>query len=337
MNSYLTEIMLTTFQDMFHSVYKTKPVDIIALKEGASKRKIFRLSDGSNSCIAIYNENIKENRAFIEFTRTFYNYGLYVPKILNVSDDMCYYLEEDLGDITLYKLSGEIKNSDLLRYYEKALEGLLKFQVDMKNKVNYDLCYETKVFDGQQLAADLMKFDTYYLKQFGIVIDKKLKDSAFLSISKTFLAEDNSFFTYRDFQPRNVMLKDDKLYFIDYQSGRKGPLLYDLASFLYSGSINLSKTGRDYLLEHYLKHLSNYVIFSKKIMKERFYFFAAARILQILGSYGYTFKEKNDNKILSKIPKALKNMEGLKDMIDDRHVKEFIERLTPQKNFLSFN
>ena len=81
MNSYLTEIMLTTFQDLFYSVYKTKPTDINGLKEGASKRKIFRLSDSSNSCIAIYNENIEENKAFIEFTRTFYNYGLNLPKI----------------------------------------------------------------------------------------------------------------------------------------------------------------------------------------------------------------------------------------------------------------
>ncbi len=337
MDSYITEIMLTTFRDLFYSVYKTNPVDITPLKEGASKRKIFRISDDSNTCIGIYNENIEENTAFIEFTRTFYNYGLSVPKVLSVSADMKCYLEEDLGDVTLYKLNGEIKNSDLLRYYEKALEELLKFQVEMKNKINYDLCYETIIFDGQQLAADLMKFDTYYLKQFGIVIDKKLKDGAFLSISKTFLAEDNSFFTYRDFQPRNIMLKEGKLYFIDYQSGRKGPLLYDLASFLYSGSINLTKTGRDYLLEHYLKHLSKYVIFSKKIMKERFYYFAIARILQILGSYGYTFKEKNDNKILSKIPKALNNLDGLKELTDDRVVKEFIERLIPQKNFLSFN
>jgi aminoglycoside/choline kinase family phosphotransferase len=187
--------------------------------------------------------NVRENIAFIEFTRTFRNYDLNVPEIYGVSEDLKYYIEEDLGDVTLYSLSGSIKNSDILRMYEGALAGLLRFQIEMKDKIDYDLCYETKVFDKIQLAADLAKFDKYYMKQFGIVIDEKLTETALLTVCKEFLSEDNSFFTYRDFQPRNVMVKDDQLYFIDYQSGRKGPLLYDLVSFLYSGSITLNEQG----------------------------------------------------------------------------------------------
>lgn len=337
MKMQLTEIMLTTFRNLFISKFNKNPEDIIPVKEGASRRQIFRISAGEISCIGIYNENIRENIAFVEFTRTFLGYGLSVPEIYGVSEDLKFYIQEDLGDVTLYDLNGTIKNSELLRMYEAALSGLLRFQIEMKDKLDYELCYETKVFDNVQLAADLAKFDKYYLKQFGIVIDEKLTETALLTVCKEFLSEDNSFFTYRDFQPRNVMVKGDILYFIDYQSGRKGPLLYDLVSFLYSGSITLSEQGRSYLLDYYLKNLSDYVFFSRKIMKDRFYYFAVARILQILGSYGFTYKEKNDIKVLSKIPKALKNLKSVAGKMKEPTVKKFIEQLVTQKKFLNIN
>lgn len=337
MSLYLTEIMLSTFQHLFFSKFNINPEDIVPVKEGASRRRIFRITGGEISCIGIYNENIPENLAFIEFTRAFRNYGLNVPEIYNVSEDMKFYIQQDLGDITLYDLSGKIKNTDLLRLYERALSELLKFQVSMKDNLDYDLCYETKIFDKKQLGADMAKFENYYIKQFGIVTDITLTENAILKISREFLSEDNSFFTYRDFQPRNIMIKDDEMYFIDYQSGRKGPLLYDLASFLYSGSITLNETGREYLLNYYLEKLSDYVIFSRKIMKDRFYYVALARILQILGSYGFTFKTKKDNKVLTKIPKALNNLSQISEKIKDRDVNNFIESLVKQKKFVNIN
>lgn len=337
MSLYLTEIMLTSFQQLFFSKFKINPEDIVSIKEGASRRRIFRITGGDISCIGIYNENTRENLAFVEFTRAFRNYGLNVPEIYNVSEDLQYYIQEDLGDVTLYDLNGQVKNSDLLRLYEKALTELLKFQILMKDNIDYDLCYETKVFDKFQLGTDMAKFDNYYLKQFGIVIDEKLTESAILKISREFLSEDNSFFTYRDFQPRNIMIKNEEMFFIDYQSGRKGPLLYDLASFLYSGSISLNETGREYLLNFYLEKLSDYIIFSRKIMKDRFYYIALARILQILGSYGFTFKSKNDNKVLTKIPKALSNLSQISSKIKDRDVNNFIDSLVKQKKFVNIN
>ena len=337
MSLFLTEIMLTSFQRLFFSKFNINPEDIVPIKEGASRRRIFRITGGDVSCIGIYNENTRENLAFVEFTRAFRNYGLNVPEIYNVSEDLQFYIQEDLGDITLYDLNGQVKNSDLLRLYEKALTELLKFQILIKDNLDYDLCYETKVFDKFQLGADMAKFDNYYLKQFGIVIDEKLTESAILKISREFLSEDNSFFTYRDFQPRNIMIKNDEMYFIDYQSGRKGPLLYDLASFLYSGSISLNETGREYLLNFYLEKLSDYIIFSRKIMKDRFYYIALSRILQILGSYGFTFKAKNDNKVLTKIPKALSNLSQISSKIKDRDVNNFIDSLVKQKKFVNIN
>lgn len=337
MKMQLTEIMLTTFRNLFVSKFNVNPENIVPVKEGASRRQIYRISNGDISCIGIYNKNERENLAFIEFSRIFRENDLNVPEIYGVSQDLEYYIQEDLGDTTLYDLSGKIKNSAMLRLYERALSELLRFQVEMKNKLDYGLCYETQVFGKRQLAKDLAKFDKYYLKQFGVVIDEKLTDRALLSVCKEFLSEDNSFFTYRDFQPRNVMIKNDELYFIDYQSGRKGPLLYDVVSFLYSGSITLNEQGRDYLLDYYLKNLSDYVFYSRKIMKDRFYFFGVARILQILGSYGFTFKEKKDNNILSKIPKALKNLKSISGKVKDNNVKKFIDQLVTQKKFLNIN
>jgi aminoglycoside/choline kinase family phosphotransferase len=187
--------------------------------------------------------------------------GFNVPKIINVSQDNKYYLTEDLGNTTLYSYSLE-KNTlskEKFHYYEQALTDLLDFQLSGPD-LDYSYCYESSVLDENVLINDFNKFEEYYLKIFqNGNYNNELKDHAFKYILKE-TDINYHYFLYRDFQPRNIMIYSGKLYYIDYQSGRKGPLEYDLASFLYSGSIFINDEERAKLLTHYLKILKDRVV-----------------------------------------------------------------------------
>ena len=323
------EIILNTFQELIFKSTGKNLERIENLKADASDRKIYRLFADGKTLIGIYNEHQKENLAFINFTGTFSKLGLNVPRIISVSDDNLFYTEEDLGDLTLFKHTSGLSNGEYMDLYKRSLTDLIKFQINAKDKLDYGYCYQTKEFDLEVIASDLKKFDDYsntlHLKTgFDLSVRNSILDHSveILKINR------NDFFLYRDFQPRNIMLKDETLYYIDYQSGRKGPLQYDAASFLFSGSIDITNEERIILLDHYLEEIANQISFDREIFINGFYFFAFLRLLQMLGSYSYLSVKKNDKDILKKIPKALTNMRILIDKIDNYKINEFIIKLT---------
>lgn len=327
------EIILNTFQELIFKETGKNLESIVNLKADASDRKIYRLYYDGNSVIGVFNENKKENLAFINFTGTFTELGLNVPKIFSVSDDGLFYIEEDLGDMTLYNYTSAYLNKNHIDLYKKSLSDLIKFQIIAKDKVDYRYCYQTKEFDPVVIESDLNKFDEYsnslHLKtDFDQVVRESIIDHSVNVLEKA----NNDFFLYRDFQPRNIMVKNNTLYYIDYQSGRKGPLQYDVASFLYSGSIDLSNEEKHELLDHYLSELGKQISINREEFLNDFYFFAFIRLLQMLGSYSYISVKKNDGNILKKIPKALLNIKSLSGKIDNNEINSYINKLTSSLN-----
>jgi len=327
------EIILNTFQELIFKETGKNLESIVNLKADASDRKIYRLYYDGNSVIGVFNENKKENLAFINFTGTFTELGLNVPKIFSVSDDGLFYIEEDLGDMTLYNYTSAYLNKDHIDLYKKSLSDLIKFQIIAKDKVDYGFCYQTMEFDPVVIESDLNKFDEYsnslHLKtDFDQVVRESIIDHSVNVLEKA----NNDFFLYRDFQPRNIMVKNNTLYYIDYQSGRKGPLQYDVASFLYSGSIDLSNEEKHELLDHYLSELGKQISINREEFLNDFYFFAFIRLLQMLGSYSYISVKKNDGNILKKIPKALLNIKSLSGKIDNNEINSYINKLTSSLN-----
>ena len=130
---------------------------------------------------------------------------------------------------------------------------------------------------------------------------------------------------YRDFQPRNILVKNDKLFYIDYQSGRKGPLQYDVASLLYSGSHNLNEKEKYYLLDKYIKRLRRKIKFDKKEFLNHYYYFVMIRLLQVLGSYGLLYYKTDNIYYIKKIMKAITNLKSILSKIKDNKLKEFIK------------
>ncbi len=332
--SYQSEIITYQFQELFHKHFDKTIEKIEKLKADASNRKIYRLISGYTSCIAVWNENIPENKAFVGFSKGLKQGSLNVPEIYNESNDHKFYLLEDLGDTTLFKAKDNFGNERLttIYYYQLALIHLKEFQYKGLDYIDLDLCYETKQFDLQQMRMDEEKFSNYYLALFDEPAKySNILNKAFEYLNSELVKADINYFMFRDFQPRNIMLKNETLYFIDYQSGRKGPLQYDLASFLYSGSVDLTEEEREFLLKSYLNDIK-YKIDKQEFLKQ-FKFFILIRMIQVLGSYGFSFHQKKEKKYLEKIDKALKNMKTLIGQFDDKIIDEFIYKLTERLSY----
>jgi N-acetylmuramate 1-kinase len=304
----ITERILSEFGKIFSLNY----TGFEELKTGVSKKMILRIFAGRKTYIGIHNENTKENLAFFSFTETFAKCRLNVPEILFISRDKKLYFLSDLGRNTLYDYIGSQPGRDnLFRFYKKALTDLVKFQLYGKSFADFSFCYETLFFNKTQIKSDFKKFEKYYLRKYR---NRKTEStrrhlSAFYSV---ILDNPLNLFMYRDFQPRNIIKNRNKLSYVDYQSGRYGPPQYDLISFLYSGSIDITQNERKGFIDIYYSSISGYVHIDRKYFYASLKYFALLRIVQLLGSYCFSFYDSGNRFTLSKIPNALKNLKTLK-------------------------
>jgi hypothetical protein len=158
---------------------------------------------------------------------------------------------------------------------------------------------------------DLNYFKYYFLKLAKIPFDEQALEDDFQAFSDYLLTAPSDCFLFRDFQSRNVMLKDGKVYFIDYQGGRRGALQYDLASLLYDGKADIPPEIRTLLFKYYLHELRNYLPVNEHEFTFYFNGFVLIRILQAMGAYGFRgFYEKKEH-FLKSIPFAIRNLQNL--------------------------
>ncbi|MBV6479232.1 MAG: hypothetical protein HGGPFJEG_02003 [Ignavibacteria bacterium] len=335
---YNTEYILNSFAWLIKDWLDAEIDSVKELKADASDRKIYRLISGSKSFIGVFNENVKENRAFIYFSKLFHDLKLNVPEIHCVSADENFYLEEDLGDTTLFGFSINKSYSELTKYYRQAVKDLIGFQLNTKDHIDYSYCIGKGGLDSSIINSDLNKFYNYFVKKFHKKKSGKIEIeyNQITELSEIFSnvneQTEKSFFMYRDFQPRNIMLRNEKLYYIDYQSGMKGPLQYDLVSFLYSGSVFLKEEEKEELLDYYLLQISNKIKLDTPQFRNTFYYYALLRIFQVLGSYGYQYEQKNNKNMLLKMKKALSNLDEMKKSFKNKKVSDFVESLLANAN-----
>jgi aminoglycoside/choline kinase family phosphotransferase len=293
-----------------------KPGSISPLPQSGSNRRYFRIKSVNHQAIGVYGTENNENRAFITFTKHFYKQNLNVPRLYASSSDDSVYLVEDLGDETLFSFiaanqSGEEFPEEILGYYKTALNELIKFQVTASKDLDYSVCYPCKNFDRQSIMWDLNYFKYYFLKLTRTPFDEQKLEDDFNSLTAFLLSANTDCFMYRDFQSRNIMLKNEKLYFIDYQGGRKGALQYDVASLLYDAKANLPQPVRDKLLDHYLVNLNDVLKIDKNEFLKYYYGYVLIRILQAMGAYGFRGIHEKKAHFLKSIPYAVNNIEFL--------------------------
>jgi hypothetical protein len=199
----------------------------------------------------------------------------------------------------------------VLQAYRKVVAVLPRFQVEAGRDLNYKLCYPRSSFDRQSIAWDLNYFKYYFLRLAGIPFNEQALEDDFTRLTKFLLAADRDYFLYRDFQSRNVMLRNGEPYFVDYQGGRKGALQYDIASLLFDGKADLPADFRQQLLDEYVDGLSRYADIQRDRFMEHYYAYVYVRIMQALGAYGFRGFYERKSHFLQSVPYALKNLRWL--------------------------
>jgi len=283
---------------------------------GGSGRNIIRLSAGQQSAIGILYNVREENVAFLEFSRHFRRHGLPVPEIYAEDLNQGVYLEEDLGDTTLFEFlskhrTGENIAPDVVEAYRKVVAVLPRFQIEAGRDLNYNVCYPRARFDRQSISWDLNYFKYYFLRLAGVPFNEQALEDDFDSLTNFLLSANCDYFLYRDFQSRNIMLCSGQPFFLDYQGGRKGALHYDIASLLYDAKADLPPELRQQLLDLYIERLGGFIDVSREVFMHHYYAYVYARILQALGAYGFRGFYERKAHFLQSVPYALKNLRWL--------------------------
>src|SRR5467141_2065498 len=281
-----------------------------------SGRKIVRLAGEKLSAIGILYGVREENVAFLEFSRHFRRHGLPVAAIY--AEDLRHgaYLEEDFGDTTLFEFLSKNRAGgniapQAVEVYRKVVAVLPRFQIEAGRDLNYKVCYPCASFDRQSIAWDLNYFKYYFLRLAGVPFNEQALEDDFGRLTEFLLSAPSDYFLYRDFQSRNVMLRDGLLFFLDYQGGRKGALQYDIASLLYDAKADLPPDLRQQLLDHYLDRLSSFVPLDREAFLRHYYAYVYIRIMQALGAYGFRGFFERRAHFLQSVPYALKNLRWL--------------------------
>ena len=310
--------MIDVLKKLFEQHFQS-PVTRVRLLQGqlgASGRKLVRLENEGFSAIGVLYGVREENAAFLEFSRHFRKHGLPVPEIYAEDLSQGAYLEEDLGDTTLFeflsanRLDGNIA-PETVEAYRQVVAVLPRFQIEAGRDLNYSVCYPRAVFDGQSIAWDLNYFKYYFLRLAGIPFHEQSLEDDFSRLTQFLLTADLDYFLYRDFQSRNIMLRDGHPFFLDYQGGRKGALQYDIASLLYDAKADLPPALRQELLDLYIARLADFTDLTREAFMRHYYAYVYIRIMQALGAYGFRGFYERKAHFLQSVPYALNNLRWL--------------------------
>ena len=306
----MAERLRALFQKTFGEAAETTT----PLKGDGSGRSLYRLASAKRVVIGALSADRRENEAFLGFSKQFRAQGLPVPEIYAQDLDAGVYLEQDLGETNLFQLlsakrAPEGFPPEVVSVYERVVDELPRFQIEAGRTLDYSLCYPRASFDKQSMMWDLNYFKYYFLRLSGIPFDEQALEDDFEKLTDLLLSAPRDFFLYRDFQSRNVMVRDGKPWFIDYQGGRKGALQYDIASLLFDAKADMPFPLRDKLLARYLDAAGAKVDLDRKRFLELFPGFVYIRIMQAMGAYGLRGFYERKAHFLQSIPYAIRNLE----------------------------
>ena len=306
---------METVKDLYLKHDGCPPASCTRLAGAGSDRKYYRLTatDGG-SVVGVAGTSFTENRAFIAISRHFSAKGLNVPRVLAVSEDGMYYLQDDLGDDSLYAALAAGRATGSYSEAERALlratvAYLPRLQFEGGAEFDYSVCYPQSEFDRRNILFDLNYFKYDYLKLTAAPFDEIALQDDFERLADDLLQADcPSGFMYRDFQARTVMICDGQPWFIDFQGGRRGPVCYDLVSFVWQAAARYPQELRKELIDTYIEAARPYADLAGEGFAKALQLFALFRTLQVLGAYGFRgFIEKKGHFIAS-LPFALDNV-----------------------------
>lgn len=274
-------------------------------------------ASGCFSVMGCWNADIKENAAFVSFARRFHEAGLPVPRIYAVDEPSCIYLQEDLGNESLYDrvkrlwlepLAADASYpfpEELMDLYRQSLSRLVRLQVTGREVIDYSYCTPCPAFHRDAIHWDLNYFKYFFLKLMRVPFDEQALEDDFRTFSAYLLEADCSYFLFRDFQSANIMLRDNSVYFIDFQGGRKGALQYDPASLLFDAKTLLPSSVRSQLIAYYYSELTRFVSVSASDFYAYYQGYTLCRLLQALAAFGLRGVVEHKPGFRESIPPAL--------------------------------
>jgi aminoglycoside/choline kinase family phosphotransferase len=301
--------------ETFEKLSGSKHHSIVQLPQTASDRLYFRITDVSgNSFIATHSNNLIENQSFIKLTQHFHSHGLNVPQIFFQNEDCSTYIQQDLGDVSLFSLlqsTNQPIDNQIKSLYKAALQQLVEFQFVASKDLDFRNCYPVESFDKVSIHWDLNYFKYYFLKLSPIHFEEHLLEREFQTIIDFFSQQNFSQFMYRDFQSRNIMIVNKEPFFIDYQGGRKGPYTYDLASCILDAKADLPFDFRDEIVKYYYTLIHRHTNISRDAFQNLLQWSMLIRIMQAMGAYGFRGFIQKKSLFLQSIPYAAKNLQHL--------------------------
>ena len=315
---YIFEVVMNEkLGQLFRQYAGCEAESVTRLTAAGSNRVYYRFAFNGKTVVGVEGTNADENAAFLSIGQDLASKGLPVPEILAVADDRMYYLLQDLGDVSLFdtlksaRETGEYSAEQTL-LLEKVIRWLPQLQFKGGQGMNFKVCFPCESFDRRSIFWDLNYFKYNFLKAVGLEFHEARLEDDFESFA-TLLLKDAPYdtFMYRDFQARNVMVKDGEPWFIDFQGGRRGPIEYDLASFLWQARAAYPDSLKQHLTDVYLEALAPFRKVSRQEFLASLHNIVLFRTLQVLGAYGFRGYFERKPHFVQSIPAAIDNLRDL--------------------------
>lgn len=308
--------MTDQLDKLFERYTGHKVEDRSELTSSGSHRRYFRLTGGNISLIGVIGTNLSENKAFCYLSAHFREKGIKAPKVFAKSDDGMCYIQEDLGNAQLYNVISQGRETGEYSSFESSIlchtiEMLPKIQFKGAQGLDYNCCFPEPEFNERMVMFDLNYFKYCFLKATGMEFDEIRLQDDFDKLKNDLLLDMGNTFMYRDFQARNVMIKDGEPYFIDFQGGRRGPIYYDVASFVWQARSRYPEALKQAMIQTYLTSLKEYVNIDTAVFEQRLRLFVLFRTLQVLGAYGFRGYFEKKPHFLGSVPFAIDNLRRL--------------------------
>ena len=328
-------------EELFIQYKHSAPKSIEELPSSGSNRRYFRLTaDDGSTIIGVKGTSVEENIAFVKIAEHFLRQGLPVPEVYGMSDDKTFYIQQDLGDNILFKLTEKGRtwgsfNDDEREMLRKTMAKLPALQFLGAEGLDFNVCYPQPEFDERMISFDLNYFKYCFLKATGIEFSEIKLEDDFRRMSDILMRSTSATFLYRDFQSRNVMFHNNEPYFIDFQGGRKGPIYYDVASFVWQAKANYSEELREELLKTYLDALRQYMPVDETYFRQQLRHFVLFRTLQVLGAYGFRGYFEKKPHFLQSVPFAIDNLRRLlrEPFKEYPYLSQILTELTQMRQF----
>lgn len=332
-------MIIEELKKLYLSYVGCEPQAIEEMPASGSNRRYFRLL-GNPTLIGVSGESLEENRAFLYMAEHFKQKGLPVPTIYARSENNMFYLQEDLGDTLLFNAIEKGRQTSIFSEEEKELlrktmRLLPAIQFAGADGMDFSYCHPQAEFNSRSILWDLNYFKYCFLKATGLEFQEDRLEDDFQKMSDVLLRSSSATFLYRDFQSRNVMVKDGEPWLIDFQGGRKGPIYYDVASFLWQAKANYPDELRQELLNEYIQALRKYKPVDDAYFHAQLRHFVLFRTMQVLGAYGFRGYFEKKPHFIQSVPYAIENLRQLlkEPYPEYPYLTEVLKSLTELKQF----